>query len=55
MANYHQTGFTTLQELAKEKQVEKAKEELSKFVQVKEKEKEKSKIERMIEAFSDCD
>jgi len=53
MANYHQTGFTTLQELAKEKQVEKAKEELSKFVQVKE--KEKSKIERMIEAFSDCD
>lgn len=52
MANYHQTGFHTLQELAKEKQEQKAKDELARFAEVKR--NEKSEIERLVEAFADC-
>lgn len=52
MANYHQTGFYTLQELAKERQVTQAKAELAKFQELKQ--KEKTEIERLVEAFADC-
>lgn len=53
MANYHQTGFHTLQELAKESQDQKAKDELKKFQELKA--KEQSEMARRLEAFSDCE
>ena len=52
MANYHQTGFTTLIELSKERKLQQAKDELQNFQELKA--KEKSEMERRIEAFADC-
>lgn len=50
MANYHQTGFHTLQELAKENAKKQTEKDVCEMA-----EEPKECIKRRIEAFSDCD